>query len=48
MQHIIAKLKKSPHILILGLIAALSFTLNFYAISNNVSEMNITRHASKA
>ena len=35
MQHIIAKLKKSPHILILGLIAALSFTLNFYAISNN-------------
>lgn len=35
MQHIIAKFKKNPHILVLGLIAALSFTLNFYAISNN-------------
>ena len=35
MQHIIAKFKKNPYILVLGLIAALSFTLNFYAISNN-------------
>ncbi|WP_312693555.1 ArnT family glycosyltransferase [Caproiciproducens sp.] len=35
MQQIIAKFKKNPHILVLGLIAALSFTLNFYVISNN-------------
>ncbi|TQI65780.1 glycosyltransferase family 39 protein [Clostridium sp. KNHs216] len=34
MQHIIVKFRKKPYIPALILIAALSFTLNFYAISN--------------